>query len=45
MFNKVTGCDYIMRDLKAGLPVADIQAKWLAELNEFKTLRAEYLLY
>lgn len=45
MFNKVTGCDYIMRDLKAGRPVADIQAKWLAELNEFKKLRGEYLLY
>lgn len=45
MFNKVTGCDYIMRDLKAGLPVADIQAKWLGELNEFKKLRTAYLLY
>lgn len=44
-FRKVTGCDYIMNDLKAGLPVSEIQAKWLAELNEFKKLRKQYLLY
>ena len=44
-FGKVTGCDYIMHDLKAGLPVSEIQTKWLAELNNFKKLREEYLLY
>jgi uncharacterized protein YbbC (DUF1343 family) len=44
-FRRVTGCDYIMNDLKAGLPVSEIQAKWLAELNDFKKLRKQYLLY
>jgi uncharacterized protein YbbC (DUF1343 family) len=44
-FRKVTGCDYIMNDLKAGIPVSEIQAKWLAELNDFKKLRKQYLLY
>jgi uncharacterized protein YbbC (DUF1343 family) len=44
-FYKVTGCDYIMKDLKAGLPVSEIQAKWQAELNNFKKMREEYLIY
>lgn len=44
-FRRVTGCDYIMNDLKAGLPVSEIQAKWIAELNDFKKLRKQYLLY
>lgn len=44
-FYKVSGCDYIMKDLKAGLPVSEIQAKWQAELNNFKKMREEYLLY
>ena len=44
-FCKVAGCEYIMNDLKAGLPVSEIQAKWQAELNDFKKLREQYLLY
>jgi uncharacterized protein YbbC (DUF1343 family) len=44
-FCKVAGCDYIMNDLKAGLPVSEIQAKWQAELKDFKKLREQYLLY
>lgn len=44
-FYKVTGCDYIMQDLKAGLPVSEIRAKWQVELNNFKKLREKYLLY
>jgi uncharacterized protein YbbC (DUF1343 family) len=44
-FGKVTGCDYIMNYLKAGLPVSEIQANWQVELNNFKKLREEYLLY
>lgn len=44
-FCKVTGCDYIMNDLKSGLPVSEIRVKWQAELNDFKKLRKEYLLY
>jgi uncharacterized protein YbbC (DUF1343 family) len=44
-FCKVTGCDYIMNDLKAGLPVSEIEAKWQVELNNFKKICQEYLLY
>ena len=45
MFNKVMGCDYIMEDLKAGVPVAEIQAKWQQELAAFKKIRLNYLIY
>ena len=45
MFGKVMGCDYIMEDLKAGLPVHEIQAKWQDELTVFKKVRKNYLLY
>jgi len=45
MFNKVVGCDFITNDLKAGLPVAQIQAKWQKELARFRKLRQKYLLY
>ena len=44
-FCRVTGCDYIVNDLKAGLPVAEIQQKWQPELDDFKKLRENYLLY
>ena len=42
---KLTGKTYIEADLKAGVPVADIIAKWQAELDEFKEVRKQYLLY
>jgi uncharacterized protein YbbC (DUF1343 family) len=44
-FCKVTGCDYIMNYLKAGSPVSEIEAKWQEELDDFKKMREEYLLY
>ena len=45
MFGKVMGCDYIMEDIKAGVPVSEIQAKWQEELASFKKLRKMFLLY
>jgi len=45
MFGKVMGCDYIMEDLEAGLPVSEIQVKWQKELAAFKKIRQNYLLY
>lgn len=44
-FHKVTGCDYIMNDLKGGSPVSEIEKKWLVESDAFKKLREKYLLY
>jgi uncharacterized protein YbbC (DUF1343 family) len=34
-----------MNYLKAGSPVSEIEAKWQEELDDFKKLREEYLLY
>ena len=35
----------IMEDIKAGVPVSEIQAKWQEELASFKKLRKMFLLY
>ena len=45
MFNKVVGCAYIQDDIKAGVPIAEIQKKWQDELNTFRELRKKYLIY
>lgn len=45
VFNKVMGCDWITKDLKQGVPVADIAKKWQPELQKFKKIREKYLLY
>lgn len=42
---KLTGKSYIEEDLKAGVPVAKIIEKWQDELEEFKQVRQNYLLY
>ena len=42
---KLTGKTYIEEDIKNGVEVKDIIAKWENELNEFKEIRKKYLLY
>jgi uncharacterized protein YbbC (DUF1343 family) len=45
MFNKVVGTDKIRQALTAGVPVDDIEKRWLSELETFKTIREKYLIY
>jgi uncharacterized protein YbbC (DUF1343 family) len=45
MFNRVIGTDEIMKMLKEGIPVSQIKSGWQDELNDFKQVRANYLLY
>lgn len=45
MFNKVMGTDQIMKDLQAGVSVAQIKLAWQDELDAFKETRLKYLLY
>ena len=45
MFYKVIGCDWIVKDLKAGVPVSEIQVKWQNQLQSFLKKREKYLLY
>jgi len=42
---KLTGKSYIEEDLKAGLTMEEIIAKWDEELSSFKSIREEYLIY
>ena len=42
---KLTGKAYIETDLKAGVPVDEIIAKWQDELETFKVKREKYLIY
>ncbi|WEV70649.1 DUF1343 domain-containing protein [Lactobacillus sp. ESL0785] len=42
---KLTGKSYIEKDLRAGVPVKQIVAKWQPELKKFKQVRKHYLLY
>lgn len=42
---KLTGKTYIEADLKAGVDVDTIIAKWQGELEAFKAVRAQYLIY
>jgi len=45
MFNKVVGCNWIVRDLQNNVPVLEIESKWLEELNAFIQIRQKYLIY
>lgn len=42
---KLTGKSFIEEDLRAGVAVQDIIKKWQPELEEFKKVRKNYLLY
>ena len=44
-FNLLAGNDWILADLKAGKSLNDVEAKWQKELDIFKKLRKNYLLY
>jgi uncharacterized protein YbbC (DUF1343 family) len=44
-FNLLAGNDSILADLKAGRKLSEVEAKWQNDLQEFKKLRKNYLLY
>jgi uncharacterized protein YbbC (DUF1343 family) len=44
-FNLLVGNDWILADLKAGKTPEEVEAKWQADLEAFKKLRKNYLLY
>ncbi|NOX90523.1 MAG: DUF1343 domain-containing protein [Calditrichaeota bacterium] len=45
MFNKVMGCDWIMKDLQQGRSVEEISRKWQKDLKKFLKIRKQFLLY
>ena len=44
-FEKLTGVEYIRRDIMAGKSAAEIKVKWKADVESFKRQRKPYLLY
>lgn len=44
-FDKLAGSDQLRKDMLAGKTEAEIRAGWQPDLNAFKTLRENYLLY
>jgi uncharacterized protein YbbC (DUF1343 family) len=44
-FNLLAGTDQVLKDIQAGKTLDTIEASWQADLEKFKELRREYLLY
>ncbi|MDX2195613.1 MAG: DUF1343 domain-containing protein [Cytophagales bacterium] len=44
-FNKLIGNDRVMPMIREGYSAAEIEKKWIPELENYKMLRAKYLLY
>lgn len=44
-FDKLAGTDQLKKDIQAGLTAEEIRARWTRELENFKRIRAKYLLY
>lgn len=44
-FEKLAGTADLRRQIKSGMPQADIRASWLQDLDAFKKIRKKYLLY
>lgn len=44
-FDKLAGSDQLRKDMLAGKTEAEIRAGWQPDLNAYKTLRENYLLY
>ena len=44
-FNKLTGNDILMQQIKDGKTEAEIRESWQADLIKFKAIRKKYLLY
>jgi uncharacterized protein YbbC (DUF1343 family) len=44
-FNKLAGNNQLMAQLKAGMSEEEIRKSWKEPLEEFKRIRAKYLIY
>ncbi|MCG8605078.1 DUF1343 domain-containing protein [bacterium] len=44
-FDRAAGTDKLMKDIRSGKPAEEIIASWQDALDEFKELRARYLIY
>ena len=44
-FNKLAGTDQLQKQIEEGMSEAEIKQTWAADLEEYKTMRLEYLLY
>lgn len=44
-FNLLMGTDLVLKNLKAGISLAETEKSWQEDLEKFKTLRKKYLLY
>ena len=44
-FNTLAGTDKLMKQIESGMTEADIKATWQVDLNSYKAIRKNYLLY
>ena len=44
-FNTLAGTDKLMKQIESGMTEADIKATWQEDLNSYKAIRKNYLLY
>ena len=44
-FDKLAGTDQLKKDIQAGLTKAEIYTSWVKDLEDFKEIRAQYLIY
>ncbi|MFC6876691.1 exo-beta-N-acetylmuramidase NamZ family protein [Flavobacterium myungsuense] len=44
-FTKLAGTKKLQQQIESGIPEADIRASWQKDLEEFKKMRNEYLIY
>jgi uncharacterized protein YbbC (DUF1343 family) len=44
-FNNLIGNGWVLEEIQNGTPVKEIEKKWRKDLNAFKKIRKNYLLY
>jgi uncharacterized protein YbbC (DUF1343 family) len=44
-FNKLIGVEYVLTDLRNGLPIDKIESKWKSSLDKFNIKRQRYIIY
>ena len=44
-FNLLAGTDQLLKDIREGKSLDEIEAGWVADLNDYQSIRKKYLLY
>ncbi|PIB35156.1 hypothetical protein BFP72_06970 [Reichenbachiella sp. 5M10] len=44
-FSKLAGTDVLQRQIESGMTASEIRRTWQADLNQFNTMRSQYLIY